>query len=159
MKKSVIALVLLTAIGVIFIYQQKNGNASLSRSMLEQIEIYLQHSASIRIIQCDYSGDKQTNKVLLNSSDSVEINSFLNMLISQISVSRYETVINEMPVFTPDYRVELGCALPAVLDFVFYEDTNAVCLRNEDHYLFAEFTLEAGETINSYFGKIKSKQQ
>ena len=61
------------------------------------------------------------------------------------------TVFKSMKVFTPNYRVELTCKAMAVIEFIFYEDTNAACLRNKDCFFFAEFSREDADKLKEYF--------
>jgi hypothetical protein len=117
---------------------------------------YLQQAGHIRISKMEFGRDGQTIQatVLLTSDAPQTIDGFLNALTQSMATGHVETAFEAMQVFTPDYRVELACKSPAIIDFVFYDGANAACLRNRDCFFFAEFDAEGTDHLKRYFDQL-----
>lgn len=124
-----------------------------SKTALSDVYDYLDEARHIKISKMNFDNASRTVKsvVLLNSSEPHDIDSFLQVLKAQTNPENATTSFKSMKVFTPDYRVELTCKAPAVIEFIFYEDANAACLRNKDCFFFAKFTPENVEALKTYF--------
>ncbi len=123
-------------------------------SRLAEIFEYLGDASFILATKPSYDAVNRRvdNKIVLQSSDKADIKSFLEVLRQGLDLTdEVETVFVEPKVFTADYKVELACKKLAVIDFIFYEGTNAVCLRNEDHFFFAQLSNDSAEIIKGYF--------
>jgi hypothetical protein len=120
---------------------------------LDEIFEYLGEAKSMIVWQTSFDADtrRADNKTILQTGEKTRIDSFLKMLKEELIDNNAETSIKRMEVFTPDYKVELACKRFAAIEFVFFEDTNAVCLRNEDYFFFAELNTETTETLKDYF--------
>jgi hypothetical protein len=120
---------------------------------LDDIFDYLGEAKSMIVLQTSFDADtrRADNKTILQTSEKTKIESFLEILKNELIANNAETSIKRMEVFTPDYKVELACKRFAAIEFIFFEDTNAVCLRNEDYFFFAELNTETTETLKDYF--------
>ena len=138
---------------IVVVLSSLSGCSDKNGDKLESMYGYLGEAEQIVISKLSYDADLQkvNARLLLNSKEDTAVKSFVEFLENELATNEIETSMKRMEVFTPDYKVELACRKFAVIEFVFFEDTNAACLRNEDYFFFVELSPASAENLKDYF--------
>ena len=120
---------------------------------IDEVLGYLRAAERIWITRLHFDVEAQTASALtlLDSRNSDDVTAFMDLLEAVLNNSQVETTISRMRIFTPDYKVELACRKWAAIEFVFFEDTYAACLRNEEYYFFAELNRDDADRLKHFF--------
>ena len=149
-------LIIAAALLVVGYFVFWGGSGADDDDKLAEAIRYLRDAKAIKITRLNFDNDtkKVTSHILLNSQSSEDVGNFIDVLQEQLAVNNVKTSIKHMEVFTADFKVELSCRKYALIEFVFYEDNNAACLRNEDNFFFAEFNPDSAEVMKGYFNQL-----